>query len=296
MSYAGAHPTFKSCGSFQFAGKGKKAQCTELATLLNRTATRNCKQEIGYQFYSVNAEWDYTCSKEKDVKNSITVQMIGVMIGALAFGQVSDTFGRRKALSIALTGAIIMGYLSSFTWNLVFFTIARFLIGVFNGGVISVTQVFFIENLPKQHRMWINMVITWSPNMIIFAIIAWLSGDWRTLARVTATLTIPALILLFFASESPKWLAGKGRFEEAKAVVKRIAKFDGKSEELKEDELDAVLAKERAKQEEAAAASSKKRYSYYHLFYTWTLMEYSLVLAFSLFTASVTMYGLLFNM
>lgn len=55
--------------------------------------------------------------------------------------------------------------------------------------------VFMVENIPKKDRLWINMVVSWSPNIALFALIAYFCGDWKTLARVTGALTVPAIIL-----------------------------------------------------------------------------------------------------
>jgi OCT family organic cation transporter-like MFS transporter 4/5 len=172
--YSGAEPSLKSCGSHVFDPKlTQKAKCAEFAQLQNRT---NCKPVLVPQFESINYEWDYYCSDNKWVKQSISIQMIGIIVGALVFGQCSDLFGRKPALLVSLIGCIISMVSSSFTNGLILFTILRFFVNVFNGGCISVQLVFTVENLPKEHRFWISNMITWSPNIVIFAIIAYFSG------------------------------------------------------------------------------------------------------------------------
>jgi hypothetical protein len=107
--------------------------------------------------------------------------------------------------------------------------------------------------------MWLSMVLSWSPNTIFFAGIAYLSHDWRTLSRVTSILTIPPLLMLLFVTqisrhfgnifrfsyESPRWLAQKGRLDEAKSVVQKIARFDGRKKRLDLDELEEIVERER---------------------------------------------------
>lgn len=137
--------------------------------------------------------------------------------------------------------------------------------------------VFCVENLPKKDRLWINNVVSWAPNYILYAIVAYFSGDWRTLAQVSSLLTIPALLLLCFMSESAQFLAQKGRLEEAQAVMERMYRIDGR-------QCDSALLKQTLHREHesfAAKQSATKTYTFFHLFYTWEFAKYTVLLAFS---------------
>lgn len=58
-------------------------------------------------------------------------------------------------------------------------------------------MVFVIENIPKRDRIWINNFVAWAPNIIVLAVVAYFSGDWRTLTRTSAALAIPAIIAIW---------------------------------------------------------------------------------------------------
>ncbi|KAK6056699.1 hypothetical protein COOONC_05793 [Cooperia oncophora] len=88
------------------------------------------------------------------------MQMIGVLIGSALFGQISDSFGRRKGMLVTMTGMAIGWIFVAKSPDLRLFTISRTVVGFFTGGSISVLNVFIMENIPKKHRMWINMAIT----------------------------------------------------------------------------------------------------------------------------------------
>jgi MFS family permease len=55
--------------------------------------------------------------------------MVGVIVGAVVFGQFSDSFGRKPALLVSLFGCIATMITSSFVNDLLLFTIIRFLVG-----------------------------------------------------------------------------------------------------------------------------------------------------------------------
>ncbi|KAE9546918.1 hypothetical protein FO519_009869, partial [Halicephalobus sp. NKZ332] len=230
--------------------------------------------------------WSYYCEDAHKVKHSISVQMIGVMIGSVVFGQIGDTYGRKTAMLIGLVGCIIFMTASGFAPDLWTFTALRFITNIFNGGQIAV------ENLPKKDRLWINSIVAWAPNFILFSILAYLTQDWRKLAKYTGILTLPACLLCCFMPESAQFLVRKGKTEEAKKVIQRICRIDGR-------ECDTVVLSEILDKEKNAFETSKKRskkYTYFHLFSTWTLLKYTIVTSSSYFIASIINYGLLFNM
>lgn len=290
MVYAGAAPSLVSCGSKVYTEAETVKQRCDYTT---NTGIGNgtCTPELKAQFVSVNYEFGYFCGTTKLVKQSISVQMIGVIVGSIIFGHLSDSYGRRKIMSIALILCISFMIISSFSNSLIWFTVWRFLVNLTNAGTMVILMVFVVENLPKKDRFWISNLITWSPNMVLYAVIAYFAGDWRTLTRVSALLALPALALLAFLCESPRYLVQSRRLEDAKAAVMRIHRIDGRV--CDERLLDHVLYKE---EQTFMESKKKKKYSFIHLFYTLTFTRYTVAVAFSLLVTSILNYSLLFNM
>ncbi|KAH7701110.1 Protein Y51A2D.18, partial [Aphelenchoides avenae] len=197
-----------------------------------------------------------------------------------------------ETMLVALISTIACMFASSFTYDLLWFTIMRFLVNFFTGGTMVILVVFMVENLPSKDRFWIQNLITWSPNIVLFAIVAYLAGDWRTLTRASAMLALPAVGLLMFICESPQSLVQRRRLVEAKDAIQRIYRINGHN--LDEDLLDQVLDKEAKKFLQLKA--KVKQYTFVHLFYTWRFTRYTVAVAFSLFVASILNYSLLFNM
>ncbi|WKY13567.1 hypothetical protein Q1695_004424 [Nippostrongylus brasiliensis] len=291
MMYAGASPSLSSCNNVAFDNSLEEK---EVCTLYQEMGRENCTTPaLKYQFKSVNVEWNYFCESAKTIKNSISVQMIGVLIGSVVFGQLSDSFGRRKGLLATIIGMAVGWVVVARSSDIVQFTITRTVVGFFTGGSISVLNVFIMENIPKKHRMLINMVITWSPNMLPFAGLAWLTGDWRSLALANAVVCIPGLLFcLVFIHESPRWLIQRGRLDEAREIMEK--EHGTNKQGLVYESFDGVVKAEY--ELSLRAATQKRRYSYYHLFYTPRLATTTIVLAFSFFSTSIVNYGILFNM
>uniref|UniRef100_A0A0N4VW58 MFS domain-containing protein n=1 Tax=Haemonchus placei TaxID=6290 RepID=A0A0N4VW58_HAEPC len=223
-------------------------------------------------------KWNYFCGSAKTIKNSISMQMIGVLIGSAMFGQISDSFGRRKSMLVTMAGMAIGWILVAKSYDLTLFTVSRTAVGFFTGGSISVLNVFIMENIPKKHRMWINMAITWSPNMLPLAAMAWATGDWRSLALLNAIVCVPGLLFCFLCiHESPRWLIHCGKIAEAQEIMRR--EFGSSKEETVNDTLHKAVRNEYEMM--LRADSQKRRYSFCHLFYTPKLAITTIVLAFS---------------
>lgn len=290
MMYAGAAPRVLSCDATVF---DSQLEGKEICFEIDRIG--NCSHpNFQYQFKSINVEYNYFCDTSKLVKNSISVQMFGVLAGSIVFGQISDSFGRKLASQVALIGILIGWLIVVQSRNLLHFTVSRTITGFFTGGSISVINVFIMENIPKKHRMWINMAITWSPNMPIYSFFAWLAGDWKTLAYINAFMCLPGFFFFqFFIHESPRWLVTKGKISEAVQVLQRQLKTS-KQEHLIHEDFEDNLHMEYAKT--VKQNTRKTKFSYYHLFVTPKLAITTIVLAYSYWATSIINYGVLFNM
>ncbi|XGW06874.1 hypothetical protein V3C99_016859 [Haemonchus contortus] len=289
MVYAGAHPTILSCGSVHF--NNTEEACLRLTSLRESTG---CVPELEYQFQSVNVDFDLLCEAGKSVKNSISLQMFSVLAGSLISGPLSDRYGRKKILISSLFGVGLFSLATALSGTFLQFNVLRAIAGVFTGGLASVLGVYLIENIPKHHRMWINTVVTWSPNFIIYPIIAYFCHDWRKLSMFSFVISILTIINLLCLHESPRWLIQHGRIEEARRVLASIRRMNGNTCEKEAAEIEEMLKNEH--ETFITKQKKSKHYSFYHLVCTWRYFRWSVTVCSGLIFASLVNYGLLFNM
>lgn len=290
MAYSGFVPKIISCGSINMINLSQKEICQKLE---NITLTEKCIPKAEADFGSINLEFKYFCNEKYKIKTCISIEMFSVVLGSIVGGQLSDYYGRRKIMLLGITFAAIFGIIVSFSQNILQIIISRAFLGFFNGTSMVIVIVFVIENIQKHDRVWLFNIITWAPNIALYAGIAYLAGEWRTLARSLSVVTIPAILLCWYAPESPRWLIQKGKINEAKNVIMKINKFNKRN--IEEFVINDIVDCE-FNVSKLQSKNGSKKYSFYHLIYTKRFIGYIITLAFTAFVSSTCNYGIMFNM
>ena len=165
--------------------------------------------------------------------------LVGVFVGGVLTGLVSDKFGRQKIFLMSFVVITIAAALQYFATGPMNLFVLRIIVGMAIGADYSVGVTLLTEVLPRKERgpllgclvaVWtVGYVAASFAGVFVFAPI-----DWNMLLASSA---IPAFIVLLLRAgtpESPRWLASKGRHEEAQAI---IDEFIGEGYVLEEEPL-----------------------------------------------------------
>ncbi|MHC5231918.1 MFS transporter [Brucella sp. LJL56] len=178
-----------------------------------------------------------------------TLFFLGMLIGAAVFGRLADKYGRRRVLLITVACDAIFGLLSAFAPSFGILLALRFMTGVAVGGTLPVDYAMMAEFLPAKNRgRWLVMLEGfWAVGTVIIALAAWatsLAGvedAWRYIFIVTAAPALIGIWLRLWVPESPMHLLKSGRPEEAKSVMNRVLRRNGKPELPPKARLEAPL-------------------------------------------------------
>ena len=75
-------------------------------------------------------QWELVCDKKYLVSLATTIYFVGVMIGGILFGTISDKFGRRPVMLTTLYAHIVVGFSIALIPNYAGFVALRFLLGM----------------------------------------------------------------------------------------------------------------------------------------------------------------------
>lgn len=178
-----------------------------------------------------------------------TLFFLGMMIGAAAFGRLADKYGRRRVLLITVAMDALFGLLSVFAPNFGILLALRFLTGIAVGGTLPVDYAMMAEFLPSKNRgRWLVMLEGfWAIGTVVIALAAWgaslagVADAWRYIFAVTAAPALIGIWLRLWVPESPMHLMKSGRADEAKSVMNRVLRRNGKPELPPKAQLEAPL-------------------------------------------------------
>ncbi|OLZ52780.1 MFS transporter [Amycolatopsis keratiniphila] len=166
-----------------------------------------------------------------------TANLIGMAVGAVAWGTVADRIGRKKAFSITLLLFALFSVLGALAPNVETFLALRFLAGIGLGGCIPVDYAIVSEFSPRKHRGRVLSAMDgwWPIGTTLAAVSATLllpvEGNWRWMLVL---MILPALLLFWVrrgVPESPLYLVRKGREAEARAVIDDLVRRTGATPE-----------------------------------------------------------------
>lgn len=162
--------------------------------------------------------------------------VLGAAASAWLGGMLADKFGRKKVLLFdmaMIVAASTTAALATHPWMIV---LAQFVTGVGVGADFPTSASYVSEMMPRKarSRMTVATIAMQSVGMI-FAALAGVAifkyhpaeADWSLLLGAAGVLAALFLVARARAPESVRWLAAKGRLEEARALLLRLSReFD----------------------------------------------------------------------
>jgi MFS transporter, putative metabolite transport protein len=154
--------------------------------------------------------------------------LVGIFIGGVVFGYVTDKVGRKVMYVADLVGLVVVSIASAFVaevWQLV---ALRFVLGVAIGADYPIASSLLAEFIPSRYRGRLlgSLFVVWAGGAAAAAIgwaLSALGPDaWRYMLASPAVFGLITLLLRAGTPESPRWLISKGRISEAQQVCQRV--------------------------------------------------------------------------
>jgi SP family arabinose:H+ symporter-like MFS transporter len=163
----------------------------------------------------------------------------GTILGALFAGIPGDRYGRRDSLRVMAILYIISALGCAFAWDWYSLVCFRLIGGLGIGGSSVLGPMYIAEIAPAKWRG--RLVGFFQFNVVAGILLAYLSNylmgladlgaaEWRWKLGVSAVPAILFFLLLFGIPRSPRWLAKKGRIEEAREVLRQIGEENAEGE------------------------------------------------------------------
>lgn len=223
-----------------YCGEGADTENIKWNECASGTPADNCTFDPNERYDSIVTDYQLLCSQRYLAALSTTVYFLGVTIGALIFGPLSDHIGRLRTIQICTTGHIITGILLHFNAPTVSaFFVWRFIQGSFNQGMQTIAYTSLTELTPMKFRTLLCCIweIFWSLGLIYVGVISIYVFEWRTLQLYLIIPTALGVIFTFILPESMHWQWTQNQFRKLIKSYTIIAKRNGDREFEEEERL-----------------------------------------------------------
>lgn len=155
---------------------------------------------------------------------------LGQLLGNIFAGYAADRWGRRRVFQSTMIIWGIGSVLSALSWGILPLLFFRVVVGIGVGGEAPLAQAYLCEFMPaeKRGKYIAYMEGFWSIGYVLSGTIAFIllpvlpKDGFRLVFIVVGFLAVVIFWLRRFIPESPRWLAEKGRFEDADRELARI--------------------------------------------------------------------------
>jgi MFS transporter, SP family, arabinose:H+ symporter len=173
---------------------------------------------------------------------TVSSALFGTILGSMLAGIPGDKFGRRDSLRVMAILYLISALGCAFAWNWTALVCFRVIGGLAIGGSSVLGPMYIAEIAPAK---WRGRLVGFFQFNVVFGILAAYfsnyvvgsfglgAAEWRWKLGVAAIPAAGFLLMLFTIPRSPRWLAKKGRVDEARQVLRLIGE-ENYEQELKE--------------------------------------------------------------
>lgn len=166
---------------------------------------------------------------------TVATALVGTTLGAMFGGWPGDRFGRRDSLRGIAVIYLISAIGSAFAWSWGSLLLFRLFGGLAIGASSVLGPMYIAEIAPARVRG--RLVGLFQFNVVFGILLAYFSNyllgllhlggdEWRWKLGVAAVPSALFLLLLFGIPRSPRWLAEKGRNDEAREVLSMTGEPD----------------------------------------------------------------------
>lgn len=265
-------------------------QCYIFSTPAYGNVTGGPEQSCGAWVYDKTvyentfaSEQNLICGKQIWASNSKMIFFAGVFVGALLLGALSDKIGRKKTLILSVLALLASSLAVAWAANFYLFCVLRFIVGFSCAGTFMSAFVLGMEIVGPSKRLWAGVVIEYffALGLVLLCLVGYLVREWKYNEIILSVPSVFILTYWWLLPESPRWLINRGKFEEAKVIIRKIAKRN--KVEVTEKQLDSLECDETATGQ------------LWHLFTSRVLFVRTIVIFINWCVVSMVYYGLSLN-
>lgn len=190
---------------------------------------------------------------------TVTMGLVGTIVGALVAGKPADTYGRKKVLAAIGVLYVICSLGTALAPETAFgywiFILSRFIGGIGVGASSVCAPIYTAEIAPARVRGRLVGLVQF--NIVLGILVAYLSNfviinvapeetAWRWMFGVMLVPSVIFLAMLVTVPETPRWLMANGQDEQGAIVVRKLTMTEAEARQEIDDISASLHAAENA--------------------------------------------------
>ncbi|WP_113701749.1 MFS transporter [Nonomuraea lactucae] len=203
---------------------------------------------FAYLAPAIRKEWGLSIGQVGFVTSSV---FIGMLVGAVLGGRLSDQVGRRPVLIWSSVFYSVTSLMSALAPNFEVLAVSRILTGVGVQAATGVIMVYISEMFPKVSRgrsftvmMFFGFVASPLTAFVALAIAPSGEGAWRWVFALGAVGVFVAVTVAVALPETVRWMVTHGQTARATTVVERLETVAGRRGPLPPVEPEAPIVRQ----------------------------------------------------
>jgi MFS family permease len=218
-----------------------------------------------YDVFDINVSFIQSCVALKPgctpetalnaIRVPIALNLAGYVAGTLLLSPIADKIGRRNMLLVTMLLTGVGSLWNALAPDYTNFVLARVVTGMAIGADLSIVNTYIGEVAPRRNRakwtsvifvnsalgallgIWLGLFLTtpktpWPHGLPFAQAGPGFENGWRWMYGVGALLALVAVVLRYELPESPRWLIGQGRVNDADRVVTEMEERASRRHEL----------------------------------------------------------------
>uniref|UniRef100_A0AAV2L859 Major facilitator superfamily (MFS) profile domain-containing protein n=1 Tax=Knipowitschia caucasica TaxID=637954 RepID=A0AAV2L859_KNICA len=218
--------------------------------------------------------------------------MVGLLLGSLVGGAISDRFGKRPVLLVCVLVHSLCALIPALVSQSLVFLMVRCVTGICSCIISNCSFSLAVEWTLPRSRLWPPAVLPFcfSLGTMAGAAVAWTSPSWTWLHLALGLPQVAFLPLVFWIPESPRWLLLKKRLD----VLERYRGNSKKDKHCLDKLLNSALS-ELQKSTEAKTESDSAHNDIINMRHP-TVLKRLFIMSFISVVSALTYYGICLNL
>lgn len=197
------------------------------SSTFDKSSTVKCSTFKFYEdeFY-IAREFKLLCEEDRWALSLVgTTNTIGMFLGLLVTGFISDNYGRKRLLLIGISACGVVGMIKTLSPTFQWFLFFELIEAIFSAGTCGCVFILGVELVVPEKRALIGTILNscYTMGEVAIALLAWKLKSWRSLIYLSYGPMSLLLCLYWVLPESLRWLLSRGKIEEAKKVLRSMA-------------------------------------------------------------------------